>query len=241
MIRHARQIASVWRMTSVLRRVVEAVLAHHQLRVHPPAFDEFRRVGEQTRQRRMAAGRIELQVMTGVRLVDARVADRGAVVLAHGVQVAVDRRRDDVDALRLRVERGGREVRGERDDVAQVLGRLDDVDPLVVGTVTRSCSMRWARARRIATWYCLEGLAEGRRMVGLDALDDVGFVGARVDLARGRLPRGASPPPASDGRARGSRPRRGRRTRGARPSGRAARARSPNRPCRRRACLRARS
>ena len=54
-------------------------------------------------------------------------------MLAHGVRVVVDRRRDDVDALGVVVERRGLEVGRERHDVAQVLGRLDDLDALVVG------------------------------------------------------------------------------------------------------------
>ena len=113
------------------RVVVEAVLAHHQLRVHPPALGEFRRVGQQASERWMTPSRVQLQVVAGIRLVDAGVADRGEVVLPHRVRVAAHRRRDDVDALGVPVERRGLEVGGERDDVAQVLRRLDDVDALV--------------------------------------------------------------------------------------------------------------
>ena len=112
--------------------VVEALLAHHQLGVHAPALDELGGVGQQPRQRRMATRDVELEVVARVGLVDARVADRGVVVLAHRVRVAADRRRDDVDALRASVSNfGRREVGRERHDVAQVLGRRDDVDPLV--------------------------------------------------------------------------------------------------------------
>ena len=99
MIRQARQIASVCMITRKRGVVVEALLAHHQLGVHPPALDELGGVGQQAGERRMAAGDVELQVVARVGLVDARVADRGEVVLAHRVGVAVDRRRDDVDAL----------------------------------------------------------------------------------------------------------------------------------------------
>ena len=109
----------------------EAVLSHHQLRVHAPALGEFRRVGEQASERWVPPSRVELQVVAGIRLVDAGVTDRGVVVLPHRVRVSVDRWRDDVDALGVPVERRGLEVGGERDDVAKVLRRLDDVDALV--------------------------------------------------------------------------------------------------------------
>ena len=52
----------------------------------------------------------QLEVVAGVRLVDAGVADRAAVVLAHRVRVVADRRRDDVDALRV----GGRTSAAEK-------------------------------------------------------------------------------------------------------------------------------
>ena len=123
MIRQARQIASVCMTTPERRAVVEAVLAHHQLRVHPPALDELGGVGQEAGQRPVPASGVELEVVARVGLVDAGVADRGEVVLAHRVRVAVDRRGDDVDALRVAVEGGRLEVGGERDDVAQVLGR----------------------------------------------------------------------------------------------------------------------
>ena len=131
MIRQARQIASVCIITRKRGPGVEALLAHHQLAVHPPALDELGGVGQQPGQRRVPAGGVELEVVARVGLVDAGVADRRVVVLAHRVRVAVDRRRDDVDALRVGVERGRREVGRERHDVAQVLGGRDDVDPLV--------------------------------------------------------------------------------------------------------------
>ena len=73
------------------RRIgVEAALPHEELRIHPPALDEFRGLGQHPGQRRVASRLIELQVMTRVRLVDARVADRREVVLLHGIRVAVD-------------------------------------------------------------------------------------------------------------------------------------------------------
>ena len=75
---------------------------------------------------------VELEVMTGVGLVDAGVADRRAVVLANGGRRTVHGRRDDVDALGVAVERSRREVGREWDHVSQVLGRLDDGDALVI-------------------------------------------------------------------------------------------------------------
>ena len=83
---------------------IEALLAHHLLGVHPPSLDELRGVGHQPGHRRVAVGDAQLEVVAGIRLVDARVADRAEVVLAHRVRVVTDRRRDDVDALRPRVE-----------------------------------------------------------------------------------------------------------------------------------------
>ena len=130
-IRAARQIASVASASAELRAVVEALLAHHLLAVHAPALDELGGVDLGAGQRRVARGERELQVMARVRLVDAGVADRGAVVLAHGVGVVVDRRRDDVDADRRRIPARRLEVRRERHHAAQVRRRRDDLDPLV--------------------------------------------------------------------------------------------------------------
>ena len=165
------------------RVVVEAVLAHQQLGVHAPALDELGGVGQQAGQRRDPAGRVELEVVARVGLVDAGVADRGEVVLEHRVGVVADRRGDDVDALRVGVERRRREVRRERDDVAQELGRLDDVDPLVVGhrdEVVVDQVLAGAQHRGAV------GVERGRevgRPVGLDPGEDRRLVGVRVDLA----------------------------------------------------------
>ena len=73
-----------------LGSVVEAVLAEHLLAVHAPALDELRRVDLGAGQRRMPRGKRELEVVARVGLVDAGVADRGAVVLAHRAGIAVD-------------------------------------------------------------------------------------------------------------------------------------------------------
>ncbi len=97
-------------------------------------------------------------------------------MLAHRHRVVADRGRDDVDALRVRVELRGREVRGEGDDVAEVFGRREDVDPLVIGhghdlpvdEVTSTADHDVAIG--------LESLLEGRGMVFLDALDDGSLV-----------------------------------------------------------------
>ena len=115
-------------------------------------------------------------MVTGVRLVDAGVADRAAVVFPHRHRVVADRRRDDIDALRVRVELRGREVGGEGDDVAEVFGRREDVYPLViwhrhdlpVDEVTSTADHDVAIG--------LESLLEGRGMVFLDALDDGSLV-----------------------------------------------------------------
>ena len=132
MIRQARQTASVYMADAEGRPGVEALLAHHLLGVHAPALDELRGLGEHPGQRRVMRRDRELQVVARVRLVDAGVGDRRAVVLAHRVRVVVDGRRDDVDAALVGVEAGGREVGRERHHRAQVLGGRDDLDPLVV-------------------------------------------------------------------------------------------------------------
>ena len=132
MIRHARQIASVYMFRRKFGAVVEALLAHHLLGVHPPALDELRGIDQDAGQAGMPCRHRQLEVVARVGLVDAGVADRAAVVLAHGVGVVADRWRDDVDAGRVGVELGRLEIGRERDDVAEVLRGGDDVDPLVV-------------------------------------------------------------------------------------------------------------
>ena len=102
------------------RAVVEALLAHHLLAVHAPALLEFRRRHLRPGQRRMARRESQLEVVAGIRLVDAGVADRRAIVLAHRAGVAVDVGRDDVDAHRRRVPARGLEVGRERQHAAQV-------------------------------------------------------------------------------------------------------------------------
>ena len=132
MIRQARQIASVYMFEPEVRGVVEALLAHHLLGVHPPALDELRarrsasRVSDgwrfATASWRWWPGYASWML---VLLIELKLCSR----IAFGI--VADRRRDDVDALRRRVELRRREVGRERDDVAEVLGRRDDVDPLV--------------------------------------------------------------------------------------------------------------
>src|SRR3990172_5460465 len=72
-----------------LRAIVEALLAHHLLAVHAPALDELRGVAEEPAQRRVPDRDRQLEVVARVGLVDAGVADRGPVVLAHRVGVVV--------------------------------------------------------------------------------------------------------------------------------------------------------
>ena len=85
---------------------------------------------------------------------------------------------------------GRREVRREGHDVAQVLGRRDDLDPFVVGDrhevvvdeVLASSQHRLAVGGQRAV--------EIGRVVGLDAIDDLGLGGVGVDLAGGGRPGG---------------------------------------------------
>ncbi len=90
MIRHARQAASVYIITQVARVCVEALLAHHLLAVHGPAFDELRRVDERPDEARMLDRVDELLVVARIGLVDARVVERRVVVLAQRARLAVD-------------------------------------------------------------------------------------------------------------------------------------------------------
>ena len=87
-----------------VRGGVEPLLPHHLLRIHPPAFDELGRIREEARERWMGVRHRELEMMSGVRLVNARIADRAEVVLPHRVRVVSDRRRHDVDPLRVQIE-----------------------------------------------------------------------------------------------------------------------------------------
>ena len=103
-------------------------------------------------------------------------------MLAHRVRVAVDGGRDDVDAGRVAVELRRLEVGGERHDVAQVLRRRYDGDPLVLrhghDVVLDEVLARAEHHVAIG----IERLLERRRMVGLDAVDDRRLVDGRVDL-----------------------------------------------------------
>ena len=121
MIRQARQMASVWSIRRKGARVVEALLAHDLLAVHAPALGELGGVGDRPDEARVRDRGGQLEVVAGEGLVDAGVADRRAVVLAHRARVAVDRRRHDVDAGRVAVEARRIEVGGEGHHVAQVL------------------------------------------------------------------------------------------------------------------------
>ena len=113
----------------VARVRVEPFLAHHLLAVHRPALDELRRVDERPHDARMPDRPHELQVVARVSLVDARVVERGEVVLAQRPRLAVDRRRHEVEAAeRGRPELGRLVVGGEGQDGAHVLGRLDHLE-----------------------------------------------------------------------------------------------------------------
>ena len=86
------------------------------------------------------------------------------------------------------VEGGGLEVRRERNDVAQVLGRRHDIDPLVVGDCHEVALDEVAAGSVHRIPVCLEGGIEVGRLVGLDPVDDGHLVGVGVDLAGGRCP-----------------------------------------------------
>ena len=112
--------------------VLEALLEHQLLAVHAPALHELGRAREQPRGRRgTERGRV-LLVVPRVRLVDARVHDRRPAVLPHRARVAVDRRRDEVEAAQGPIVDGRLDVRGEGHDAAQVGRRRDDLEELVV-------------------------------------------------------------------------------------------------------------
>ena len=100
MIRHARQIASVCmlrRKFGAASKPCSRIICSEY--IPQPSTNSGASV-TQPGQRRVAVGDGQLEVVAGIRLVDARVADRAEVVLAHRVRVVADRRRDDVDALR---------------------------------------------------------------------------------------------------------------------------------------------
>ena len=128
---------------------------------------------------------LELEVVARVGLVDARVADRAPVVLAHGARVVVHGGGDDVDARRARVELRRLEVRGERDDVAQVVGRRDDLEALVVGHRHDAVLDEVGTGPGDGGPVLAERLCERRGMVRLHPVDDRRLVRGRVDLARG--------------------------------------------------------
>ena len=126
MIRQARQIASVCiasRNSGPSSKPCSRIIC--SLYMPQPSTNSGASVRRRTSDG-WRRGRRELEVVARVGLVDAGVADRGVVVLAHRVRVVADRRRDDVDARSGAVELGRLEVGGEGDDGAQVLGRGDD-------------------------------------------------------------------------------------------------------------------
>ena len=84
----------------------------------------------------------------------------------------------------LRVELRRREVGRERDDVAEVLRRLDDVDPLAVGDGRDLVVDQVLASPDHDVAVGVEGLLERRRVVGLQAVDDLGLGRAVVDLRR---------------------------------------------------------
>jgi len=87
--------------------VVEALCAS-SARCTCPSFDETRRAIPRAAGRSTGGHRgRQLQVVAGVGLVDAGVADRGEVVLAHAVGIVAHGWRDDVDARRMLSNLGG--------------------------------------------------------------------------------------------------------------------------------------
>ena len=140
---------------------------------------------EQPGQRRMPGRHRQLQVVARVGLVDAGVADRRAVVLAHGVGVVVDRRGHDVDARRdCGPTCGGSKYAANGITLRRYSGVAMTSIRSSAGTVTMSCSIRCRRARSMTSRYAVERLVERGGVVALDAVDDLGLVGVRVDLAR---------------------------------------------------------
>ncbi len=89
------------------------------------------------------------------------------------------------------VEWRRREICGERDDVAQVLRRLDDVDPLVVGHRHEASLDEVGACPLHRRAVGLQSVRERLGMIRLDAGDDLQLVGVGVDLAGSRLPRRA--------------------------------------------------
>ena len=170
------------------RRIVEALLAHDLLAVHAPALGELGRVGDGPDEAGMGDRRGQLQMVAGERLVDAGVADRGAVVLAHRGRVAVDGRRHDVDAGRVAVEARRIEVGREGHHVAQVLGRGDDLEALAVGDRHQVVLDEVVAGAEHRHAIFLEGLLEGRGVVGLDPGQHLGFGCVGIDLGRDRDP-----------------------------------------------------
>ena len=132
MIRQARQIASVYmfsRKFGASSKPCSRIICSEY--IPQPSTNSGALVSARVRLGCLPGDR-QLEMVAGVRLVDAGVADRAVVVLAHRVRVVADRRRDDVDPVRVGVELGRVEVGRERDDVADVLRGRDDLDPLVV-------------------------------------------------------------------------------------------------------------
>ena len=188
MIRVARQIASVWTDVPGLRRVVEAGLLHHSLAVEGPALRELRGAREEANEARIRDGSRQLQVVAGIGLVDRRVADRRAVVLAHHLRRAG--RRDDVRSDRRRVELGRMVVGGERDEMPDEGRRLDDVQVVLVrrgGEVVIDDECARLRPSRPGT-----PRAPPPKVAGVVVLDRVGHLlgrRARLDLVAERVAR----------------------------------------------------
>ena len=110
-------------------------------------------------------------------------------MLQHRVGVVVDGRRHDVDAALVGVEAGRREVGRERHHAAQVLGRGDHVDDLVVrdGDDVVLDEIGAGAAHRVLV--PLQRVLEGGRVVRLEALDDGRQVRIGIQLAGGRAAR----------------------------------------------------
>src|SRR5437870_3127954 len=152
-----------------LRVGAESGLLHHVLAVMGPALDRLRRIRQDAGVRWIQARVRELQVMSGISLMDRRVPYARVRMLAQHLGLVLDRRHH-VESLFVRLEARRRVVRRERDHVPQVRRRLDDGEFLVrrdrreVVLADERLRVRH-RLRRVR-----ERLLEARGMVGLHDL-----------------------------------------------------------------------
>src|SRR5437870_1105919 len=185
-----------------LRVGAESGLLHHVLAVMGPALDRLRRVRQDAGVRRIQARARELQMMSGISLVDRRVPDARVRMLAQHLGLVLDRRHH-VESLFVRLEPRRRVVRCEWDHVLQVRGRLDDrelfvrrnlrelvgPEPLLL-VLERGTRFRNGLLEPRAVWTC-QGLFARR----LDHVQEVGDALRRLEgnLAPD-LDRGSNPP-----------------------------------------------